>query len=194
VSPSPLYLYTPLINDGQDRAKKSQRDERGDGDPESATIQSNEYRLPERARTTYFALYLFTYFVALLSFLPFSRLLVGRGTNGNGPGINEASDVPTRSSEYTGRATVTESIGTSLESGLNAPRSWPSANRRSLKQPNLPPISPFFVTREEPMDQIVKTLVGRNSEGRQRVMVLSGMGGSGKSQLSIKFAQENVNQ
>jgi len=59
----------------------------------------------------------------------------------------------------------------------------------SLAHAGLPPQSPYFVPRDEPTRQIVEGLLGNNNV-EQRIMVLSGMGGSGKSQLSIHFANK----
>ncbi|KIM23149.1 hypothetical protein M408DRAFT_28157 [Serendipita vermifera MAFF 305830] len=58
----------------------------------------------------------------------------------------------------------------------------------SLAHAVLPPQAPNFVPRDEPMKELAKGLLGRDI--RQRIMVLSGMGGSGKSQLAIRFAEQ----
>jgi hypothetical protein len=54
----------------------------------------------------------------------------------------------------------------------------------------LPPLSAFFVPRKKPMEALVKGLLDTN-EFTQRITILSGMGGSGKSQLALKFARDN---
>jgi hypothetical protein len=54
----------------------------------------------------------------------------------------------------------------------------------------LPPLSPFYVAREEPMEAITRGLTG-GQNGEQRIVVVSAMSGSGKTQLAIKFAREN---
>ena len=51
----------------------------------------------------------------------------------------------------------------------------------------LPPLSPFFVRRAEPMARLFEGVIRGRALG-QTVMVLSGMGGSGKTQLCIQFA------
>jgi adenylylsulfate kinase-like enzyme len=42
--------------------------------------------------------------------------------------------------------------------------------------------------RRKPMDAIIKGLTDQNAT--QRVMVISGLGGSGKTQLALKFARD----
>ncbi|CAG7847829.1 SubName: Full=Uncharacterized protein {ECO:0000313/EMBL:CCA77866.1} [Serendipita indica DSM 11827] len=51
----------------------------------------------------------------------------------------------------------------------------------------LPPLSPFFVRRQEPMARIFEGVICGRTLG-QTVMVISGLGGSGKTQLCIQFA------
>ncbi|CAG7847843.1 SubName: Full=Uncharacterized protein {ECO:0000313/EMBL:CCA77866.1} [Serendipita indica DSM 11827] len=51
----------------------------------------------------------------------------------------------------------------------------------------LPPLSPFFVRRQEPTVRIFEGVVRGRTLG-QTVMVISGLGGSGKTQLCIQFA------
>lgn len=43
--------------------------------------------------------------------------------------------------------------------------------------------------RQGPMDVLIKNLV-ENKSSEQHVMVLAGMGGSGKTQLTLKFARD----
>ncbi|PVF99825.1 hypothetical protein CPB86DRAFT_755916 [Serendipita vermifera] len=53
----------------------------------------------------------------------------------------------------------------------------------------LPPLSSFFIMREQPMKFLVDALL--ESEGHsQRIVVLSGLGGSGKTQMALKFARD----
>jgi hypothetical protein len=56
--------------------------------------------------------------------------------------------------------------------------------------PGLPPLSKHFVPRREPWDTIVRTIMGDQAIRSQepRVIVISGLGGCGKTQLAIKFA------
>jgi hypothetical protein len=55
----------------------------------------------------------------------------------------------------------------------------------------LPPLSSFFVARESVMKQMVSALFdNQGQESTQRVMVISGLAGSGKTQISLKFARE----
>ncbi|CCA67313.1 hypothetical protein PIIN_01144 [Serendipita indica DSM 11827] len=57
----------------------------------------------------------------------------------------------------------------------------------------LPPLSPFFIARDEPISRIVAGIFGDKKAGL-RTVVLSGLGGSGKTQLVIHFARENMNR
>ena len=54
----------------------------------------------------------------------------------------------------------------------------------------LPPLSAFFVDRKQPLEEITNALKVRASSG-QRVAVVAGMGGSGKTQVSLKYAYDN---
>jgi Mrp family chromosome partitioning ATPase len=57
----------------------------------------------------------------------------------------------------------------------------------------VPKPSEIFVMRKEPWSAIEAALIGdvkESIESSQRVMVISGLGGSGKTQLALKFAQE----
>ncbi|CAG7849927.1 SubName: Full=Uncharacterized protein {ECO:0000313/EMBL:CCA75861.1} [Serendipita indica DSM 11827] len=56
---------------------------------------------------------------------------------------------------------------------------------RTTARHGLPPLSPFFVTRKELTSRIYGGIVQGSG---QTIVVLSGMGGSGKTQLSIEFA------
>jgi hypothetical protein len=53
----------------------------------------------------------------------------------------------------------------------------------------IPPLSAYFVMRKKPMNAIVKGLVDGDTS-TQRIMVMSGLGGSGKTQLGLKFARD----
>jgi Mrp family chromosome partitioning ATPase len=55
----------------------------------------------------------------------------------------------------------------------------------------LPPLSAFFVARESVIKQMVSALLdNQDQESTQRIMVISGMAGSGKTQVTLKFARE----
>jgi GTPase SAR1 family protein len=55
----------------------------------------------------------------------------------------------------------------------------------------MPPLMSYFVMRREPWEKMKRGLLGDNmEEEEQRVMVISGMGGCGKTQLVIRFAKE----
>ncbi|CAG7849663.1 SubName: Full=Uncharacterized protein {ECO:0000313/EMBL:CCA73429.1} [Serendipita indica DSM 11827] len=53
----------------------------------------------------------------------------------------------------------------------------------------LPPLSPYFVQREVPMNHMDVALLGSEEEMRQRVSIITGMGGSGKTQIVIAWAR-----
>ncbi|CCA74052.1 hypothetical protein PIIN_08006 [Serendipita indica DSM 11827] len=55
----------------------------------------------------------------------------------------------------------------------------------------LPPLSPYYVQRDTPMNRMVASFLGAEAEGCQRVQILTGMGGSGKTQLVISFIREH---
>lgn len=67
--------------------------------------------------------------------------------------------------------------------------SFPSSISKS--RCGLPPLFPLYVTREEPMKAIIQGLLGNTNAG-QRIMVISALSGSGKTQLAIKFARDNA--
>jgi predicted ATP-dependent serine protease len=52
----------------------------------------------------------------------------------------------------------------------------------------LPPLSAYFVMRKKPMEAIINGLINKDMVG-QRVMIISGLGGIGKTQLALKFAR-----
>lgn len=53
----------------------------------------------------------------------------------------------------------------------------------------LPPLSAYFIMRKKPMDAMVKILID-GSRYKRQIMVISGLGGSGKTQLALKFARD----
>lgn len=57
--------------------------------------------------------------------------------------------------------------------------------------PGLPPLSSFFIIRKEALETISNRLLGAEKSKTQRIMVISALGGSGKSQLAIKFARDH---
>ena len=60
----------------------------------------------------------------------------------------------------------------------------------------LPPLTPYFVMRPQVWEAMVNALIGaqESKPGEKpaglKVFVLSGMGGSGKTQIALKFAKE----
>jgi len=53
----------------------------------------------------------------------------------------------------------------------------------------LPPLSAYFLPRKKPMEAMIRGLIEADAS-TQRIMVISGLGGSGKTQLSLKFARD----
>lgn len=64
-----------------------------------------------------------------------------------------------------------------------------SRNQGNGSSHGLPPLSAFFIPRKNPMEALVKSVID-TSEFTQRITVLSGMAGSGKTQLALKFARD----
>lgn len=61
----------------------------------------------------------------------------------------------------------------------------------------LPPLTPYFVMRSHIWEAMMRALIDipfEEPEEKQRIVVLSGMGGCGKTQMAIKFAKEHLSQ
>ena len=56
-----------------------------------------------------------------------------------------------------------------------------------LASPDLPPLTDTFVMRKEPWEFIEKILLGTQDGDSARILVVTGMGGCGKTQLVTKF-------
>ena len=54
----------------------------------------------------------------------------------------------------------------------------------------LPPLSAFLVAREKPMKALVTILNDSKGRGQPRAIV-TGLGGSGKTQISLKYAYDH---
>lgn len=89
--------------------------------------------------------------------------------------VNSGLDACIRSSDHDSRVTLEQ---------LYRPRARNSTSIRGL-----PPLSAFFVMRQEPMNVLITNLIDNKDDG-QRLVVLAGMGGSGKTQLTLKFARD----
>lgn len=55
--------------------------------------------------------------------------------------------------------------------------------------PGLPPVSPFFVKRKKPTEALADAFRPTHRLS-QKIMVISGLGGIGKTQLVLKFARD----
>jgi hypothetical protein len=55
----------------------------------------------------------------------------------------------------------------------------------------MPPLTSYFVMRKEPWEKMTRGLLSGDAvEEEQKIMVISGMGGCGKTQLVIRFTKE----
>jgi GTPase SAR1 family protein len=55
----------------------------------------------------------------------------------------------------------------------------------------MPPLTSYFVMRKEPWEKMKRGLIDDDTEEEeQKIMVISGMGGCGKTQLVIRFTKE----
>jgi tRNA A37 threonylcarbamoyladenosine biosynthesis protein TsaE len=59
-----------------------------------------------------------------------------------------------------------------------------------LAHKSLPAITRAFVMRDEPWNKLMKSITDNVAHRIQRVVVVSGMAGCGKTQLCTKFAHE----
>jgi hypothetical protein len=57
----------------------------------------------------------------------------------------------------------------------------------------LPPLSAFLVAREEPMNAVIAALQKTEHHG-QRIAVVTGLSGCGKTQISLKYAYDHDNE
>jgi hypothetical protein len=64
-----------------------------------------------------------------------------------------------------------------------------SKAHKGRERHGLPPLSAYFIMRKKPMAAIARCLL-ESSDLIQRIMVISGLGGSGKTQLALKFAHD----
>jgi hypothetical protein len=80
-------------------------------------------------------------------------------------------------------------------SGIRRPPIIPSLDRNYTPKKNinwgLPPKSAFFVERAGLMESMYSALFGRDPNA-QNIMVLSGMGGIGKTQMVSRFFEEHA--
>ncbi|PVF99824.1 TPR-like protein [Serendipita vermifera] len=90
-------------------------------------------------------------------------------------GVSSSLDKSVAAAENSGRISL-ETISKSRSRGLKSSQ-------------GLPPLSSFFVMREKPMKFLVERLLETGTNG-QRILVLSGLGGSGKTQMALKFARD----
>lgn len=82
------------------------------------------------------------------------------------------------------KASARQSLVTLRNMNEASPISRPSAN-------GLPPLSPYYINRQEPMAKINDALLGDEYGRSLRLMVITGIGGSGKTQMAIYFAKTN---
>jgi hypothetical protein len=91
--------------------------------------------------------------------------------------------------EHTGLATIKDICMSSVTSMAKLMLFIDCSSTTSFTATHgLPPLSASFVMRQELMDSMSHALFGLE-DGTQRIMVLSGMGGSGKTQIVAKFAR-----
>ncbi|KAG8798372.1 hypothetical protein FRC16_007375 [Serendipita sp. 398] len=105
------------------------------------------------------------------------------------------STIASVTSEYLQDPEVTsklEQCVTSLEFrlGLTTLEQLKYSGGGKVAHRSLPPITTNFVERHEPWSTMVKALIDSDSLDTQRILVISGLGGCGKSTLVTKFAAE----
>lgn len=111
----------------------------------------------------------------------------------------QISTIYSSTSTYLSQKDVNESLDSAIKATfmsslvtLERLNPYPSLVMKSSN--GLPPLSAFFVMRQAPIDALVNGLLSVNSDDpRQRIMVVSGMGGSGKTQITLAFARANEN-
>jgi hypothetical protein len=64
-----------------------------------------------------------------------------------------------------------------------------SKAHKTRSRHGLPPLSAYFTMRKKPMETMIRCLL-ESSDLIQRIMVISGLGGGGKTQLALKFAHD----
>jgi hypothetical protein len=64
-----------------------------------------------------------------------------------------------------------------------------SKAHKTRSRHGLPPLSAYFTMRKKPMEAMIRCLL-ESSDLIQRIMVISGVGGSGKTQMALKFAHD----
>jgi hypothetical protein len=133
------------------------------------------------------------------------RLSVDRGLEGWRPFVARFGAMKSHVDDYLGRdADMDKCIAASTKAGsISMERICESTHLRYLfsypvddpkvretrSRHGIPPLSAYFVMRKKPMSAIIAGLINWDAS-TQRIMVISGLGGIGKTQLALKFAHD----
>ena len=109
------------------------------------------------------------------------------------PVTDRVLDQVVKASSHASRFTLismSELFSRSVRHSLIAPLGQVTAPLK-VSFSGLPPLSPYFIQRDIPLNHMTVSLLGSELEERQRLLILTGMGGSGKTQMVIAFIREH---